>query len=512
MDEEPVLGHFYATPIEVATFKAARGVKLSKNFIQKSAPLQSELDQILNHRKKPNLKEYAKKLMEISDAIDEAKLGEGEWTNDKRDELKAKLTKLLVSFNPKHREVREEGEQSNGDELSLENCVRCLGHVYKENPVSITSKGNGYESIYILGNERETSYGMIWKNGDESKVEKIIVIGATKAEIFTNEFDGRKIEIRKFRYDDRFQVIALDLPKDADRRGIDRILQKRMVDIERELWNNPEESKRMPFLALTGSKKKQENLVKKLPGASSLMIEREESMGDKYSEGAPGVFYQGSVISRGQDVDQFNLLFVNDCNFAQPFWNVANKEIADKIIADETINSVLRISPTLGRDTRTLKIIVMSERDAHKIEKCLPDPVVMTDEASRIAAIIKKLGVCGISERITDGKKTHREITKIGIDFELGKAKFMEMKSSTDAIVEDDMVKATKEKIMQFMRSQYNKRNRSVTTTAIRKAISGSCKYEMLKAALRELYHEKTLEMTKSGQANKWSIPQRKAS
>jgi hypothetical protein len=70
LDEEPVLSHFYATSIEVATIKTRMGDNASKNFITKSKELQFELDQILNHRKKPNLKEYAEKIQEISKIID----------------------------------------------------------------------------------------------------------------------------------------------------------------------------------------------------------------------------------------------------------------------------------------------------------------------------------------------------------------------------------------------------------------------------------------------------------
>jgi hypothetical protein len=59
LDEEPVLSHFYATSIKIASNQKSMGVDGYKNYIKKSNGLQSDLDQILNHRKKPALKEYA---------------------------------------------------------------------------------------------------------------------------------------------------------------------------------------------------------------------------------------------------------------------------------------------------------------------------------------------------------------------------------------------------------------------------------------------------------------------
>ena len=145
-----------------------------------------------------------KKIQEISKIID---LGIDDGLTE--EELRDKLWKLLISFEPKHREVRENGDQSIGDELSLESCVRCLGHLYKENPVCIVNKSGGYRSIYILGDERLTSYAMNWMD----KTEKVIIIGATKAEIFAKEFNGRELVVENFRYDDRFLLIGVDQKK-----------------------------------------------------------------------------------------------------------------------------------------------------------------------------------------------------------------------------------------------------------------------------------------------------------
>ena len=499
LDEEPVLAHFYPTSIEVATIKNKRGDHASKNFIAKSKKLQFELDQILNHRKKPNLKEYAVKIQEISNIIDQG-------INERWDEetLKEKITECLEDFTPTHREVREEGEQqSNGDELSLENCVRCLGHLFKESPVSVVNKTGGYRSIYILGDERTTNYAMDWMD----HTEKVIIIGATKASIFAKEFGGRRLEIKDFRYNERFLVLAIEKSNPMDGRGNSQAQLAKIVEIEKEIWKNTETSERMPFMILTGSKKEQENTAKKLPGASKLMNEREDGMRDEYIAGKPGIFYQNSVISRGLDVDQYNLMFVNGCNFAQPFWNVADKGIAAAIIADETTNSVLRISSTLRRDIETLKVIVMKKNDVHKVEKYLSNIVVMNDDAQRIAAILKKLVVSGLT--IREGRST-RKVTNWGINFKEGNAKFIEMRSSTDEIVDDEMTRSVMGKIVKYVKAQNRKKIKSVTTKAIRNHLGSKCSYELLKSALERITYSKLLEMEEVGRTHKWSVARKK--
>ena len=56
--------------------------------------------------------------------------------------------------------------------------------------------------------------------------------------------------------------------------------------------------------------------------------EREAALHWEYISGKPVVFFQNSVISRGLDVDQYNVLMVYDANFAQPFWTIADPAVA----------------------------------------------------------------------------------------------------------------------------------------------------------------------------------------
>ena len=86
------------------------------------------------------------------------------------------------------------------------------------------------------------------------------------------------------------------------------------------------------------------------------------------------MFYQNSTISRGLDVDQYNVLLVHDADFAQPYWSAAiesgedgARDILESIIMDETTNSVLRISPVKGGNENRPKIVIVPRVDLQKI-------------------------------------------------------------------------------------------------------------------------------------------------
>jgi hypothetical protein len=493
IDEEPTLNHFYATSLEVATIKTRAGESASKNFLAKSAQIQKELDQILNHRKKPALKEYAQKIQDISKIIDNG-IDEGLSVGDIADEIEDSL----IQFAPKHREVRDEGEHEEGEDLGIETCVRCIGNLYKENPINVISKPGGYQSIYILGDERKPAFAMDWLQ----KTEKIIIIGATKAELFANEFGGREIIIPDFIYDDRFTLIGVEKKKIGDNRGARNAQKKKVMDIAKAVWRNSESNSRTPFLMLTGSKREQEIAASMLNGAATVRSERENGMEWEMSSGKPVVIFQNSIISRGLDVDQFNLMFVYGCNFAQPFWSVADEGIAAAIISDETTNSVLRISSTLRSDEKTMKLVIMQKDDLKKV-KYLSNIRVLSEEADNVAKIIRKLGVGGKIEK--DGRKGVK-VTSSGIKNAEGKEKIIELISESADIVDDEELESVMARIVGFMREQKMRRVTSSNSSAIRRGISKRVDTNIVTSAMQKLYALGILKMESHGREKKWSL------
>ena len=495
LDEEPTLSHFYAGSIEIARIKNTRGDVSNKNYISKSAELQNDLDRIIKHRKKPAFKEYALKMREIEQIIES-----GSVSGEDIDTISAKIYNAIIDFEPRHIEVRsgDEDGKKDGEELNFNQCVKCLGNIYRENPVRIINRGGGHRSIFILGDERQTCYDMDWME----EAEKIIVIGATRGAIFVKEFEGRRVEVGKFRYDNRFVVIGVEA--DGILRGNHSEQQKLVIRTAAKLWGGAESEERMPFLVLTGSKREQSNAAAAIKGASRLNKEREGGMKAKYLAGEPAIFYQNSVISRGLDVDQYNLMFVHGCNFAEPFWSVADKGIAAAIVADETTNSVLRISPTLRNDIETMKVVVMPADDMHKVEKYLSNTQLMIIEPEKLALMIKSLNVGGTVKR--DGCDRMVK-TKTGVHFETGKEKLIELRDTVDDIVDDAETLTWVEKIMSFVREKCRRRGVYVTSRKIMEGISpGNTNDPHIRPAFQYISYHKMLDEQKVKNFRKWGI------
>jgi len=495
LDEEPTLSHFYATSIEIASVRNRPGKNRSDNFILQSDKLQHELKMILKEGKKRNLKEYAEIINKLSEMIVSL-----EENNNNIDNLEIEMEGLLKTFEPKHREVREEGNQSEGDDLSLETCIRCLGHLYKECPISIVNKAGGYRSIYILGDERKTNYAMDWLKF----TEKVIIIGATKAELFAKEFGGRVIEIKDFRYNDRFMILGIEKDKgiESDSRGKKKAEKKKILEIINAIWENSEKNKRNSLLVLTGSKREQRNVVERIQGATAIRNERENGMQWEMLSGKPLVMYQNSVISRGLDVDQINTMIVYGCDFAQPFWKVADPGIASAIISDETTNSVLRISSTLRNDEKTLKLVVMPESDVRKV-KYLSDKTKINEKADTVAKMIIKLGV---SSRIEKTGRLETKITSTGIESFRGKEKFYEIKSSVGDMVDDKEKESVMEQILKFMRDQRRCKKKMVNSSKILHELGKRCSKNLVISAMQELYAMGEIRMETHGMEKKWSL------
>jgi hypothetical protein len=494
IDEDPVMDHFYPNSIEIASMKTRTGDTANKNFLAKSAKLQMELKKILVDGKKPMLREYALMVRKLSSIIDKG-IEAGKNVFEIADDIDTEL----LNFNPKHREVREEGELEEGEEISLEKCVRCLGHLYKENPVSIVQRPGGYSSIYLLGDERKPVYDLEWM----SETEKIIIIGATKAELFSKEFGGRELEVKDFRYDDRFVLIGIDQEMIGDQRGKKNAQKKKIIDIANGIWRNSEEVERRPFLVLTGSRKEQEKVAGQIRGAAMARSEREEGMDWEYISGKPVTFYQNSIISRGLDVDQYNLLLIYGSDFAQPFWSEADQGIADAIISDETTNSALRISSTLRKDNHTLKVVLIPKHDLGKV-RYLHNVKIISEDAKKVAAILRELRVTGL---ITKSEVKGSICREIGTNFESGNNKLLELLEDVDDISDSDELEMAEAIILDFMKRQKSYYKRVVfNTTKLIEGASAIKNVNVVRNALKELYRLGLIRLVKRGKENMWSL------
>lgn len=501
LDEEPVLSYFYPPSIEIAMMKNKVGVSKNTNMISSSTQLSFEIDQILHHKKNKKMKPYAELLTTISNMIDitieESAKG---WQNSKdaNEILEYCLTETLLKFAPTD-EILDNGTMwEEGNELTLETCIKCLGKIYKETPVTITNRGNGYKSVYILGDERDAVYNLEWME----ETEKVIIIGATKAELFCKQFGGRELRIEKFRYDERFLVVGVDEPDKSLPGNKLRVAQKnKIIDTAKEYWKNTETKTRSPFMILTGSKQEQEKVSNMIQGAIKISKEREQGMEWGWTQGAPAIIYQNSVISRGLDVDQYNLMMVYGCNFSQPFWHVADPGIESAIISDETTNSVLRISSTLRVDEKTLKIILMRKDDVHKV-KFLSNIKITTQDARVIARTLETMNITG---KVGIIHKKGIEIKSTGVDFKAGKCRFSELISGREDTFDAKECESVMSRIRALIVENEKTGSKTTGTNKIIEEVKTRSGQHMIRHALQELYSIGWLTFYQKGTRTFWS-------
>lgn len=380
LDEDTTVSHFYTKPIELTSITRTRGETSVINNIEK---IMDDINNAIENNKK-GLVDYAKKLKEMSDIINES---EGFNIIDTEE----KLTNAITDWKPRSRYLRDSMDQSNQDDdtATFEDCVRTMGNLYR--PAVITSMAGraGKRTIFMLGDARTPTEYMDWmKKVPEGG--KIVIIGNTIAENFAaNAEKVYKIpcdvlEIEGFKYADDFIIITLEHDK--------------MVQAIKEVRGKINATEWHPAMVLTGSKANQSWAIEQIGwGTMRSTKEREIEQKRNFRSGAINVFYQNSVMSRGIDIDDYNLLFAFNTDFAEPFWSVADQSMADAIMIDETTNSVLRISPT-ERRAGGAKVIVMDKDDRWKVP-CIPmrNTLEVPDDidGKTVARALIKAGVPG---------------------------------------------------------------------------------------------------------------------
>lgn len=477
LDEDPTLQTFYPPSIELATIRKTRGDQRIKNGL---VQLDNDLTDIIENKKRKKLLPYAMIIKSMSDIIEQ-------FGQEGADEVGKRLDLLLSNWIPTSVHVREEGEME-GD-ISLEACVRCLSNLYDECPVSVQSDGRGGDKIFLLGDERTPVFSMDWME----KADKVIIIGATKAEMFAKEFGGHVMEITKFGYKDRYTVLLLN----EQGRGSRNKEKKDLLRIASTMWKDAETDSRMPFMILTGSQRSQQSVVGSIGGSIGVKSEKETGLKWGFSVGAPVVFYQNSVISRGLDVDQYNLMIIYDCNFAQPFWSVADPTIRDMIVSDETTNSALRMSPTLRRDNGNMKVIVMREKDFWKVKYLEGREKYITSDVTAIGRALKKMWVGG---KVNIDEKGI-SIIGTGIKESRGTRLLEEVLENPEDYPDEVDIKMTKNMILKHMRKQKRARHLVCTTSEITEAIQKRwvINRRVVAAAVRDLYGAGIIKLVKTG-------------
>jgi len=435
IDEDPALQLFYSPSICVAEIKQVKGEGHYKNNLKN---LDIEMKEIIRNGKDKAKIEYAKKILDIFQAI------ENHGKKSVEDVAEA-INGVLARWEPPRKHISE--AWMNDEEVSFGGLVRCLGHLYKKVPVAIISGWGGYDKVFLIGDASKPIFDIDWV----ATAEKVIVIGATLAEMFVREFGGRVWEIPEFRYTDRFIVIKVYSP-DRDSRGRHNKQKKMILNIVKVLAAE-DGRKRYPVLVLTGSKVVQKHAGDVIGKAYLSTNDGEEDQDWNYAGGHPTIAYQKSAMARGIDIKPYNVIAAYDTNYALPYWRIANPDIADRMISDETTNAVLRISPTLKNDKEMAKVILIPEDDAWKIQYLKGREIDTTIKEKIIGRIIRDLGIPGIMELQENGGT---KPIKYGLNYIGAKERMDELFKTTSDVFTEKEIDTAAEIIQKTIGTQKN--------------------------------------------------------
>jgi len=171
---------------------------------------------------------------------------------------------------------------------------------------------------------------------------------------------------------------------------------------------NRADKTRAPFMIITSSMKKQVQLWESIPSDEASMCRKEpiERTYQRYRIGMGAIIYQNSTISRGIDVPWYDIIFVDSCNFAQPYWSAAEVYLVEEI---NRMRSLLRpIEQLSPEERRVLGIPTPVSTDNNQSTEPAPPLVLTSDELSALA---------GKSEHIRMNlrliEEEHKEVMRI---------------------------------------------------------------------------------------------------
>ncbi len=444
IDEDTAMDHFYPQSIEIAKITRAHG----KMHI--TSPLEDDVItrkiKEIDGMKKSKLKEYANKIMEIKNIIADLDGSAEKGTDD----LISRIDQCLKDWVPPEINIENEEYGKNNEEIRFGDVVKCMMRPCTELRMS-TSNTRGSTHVYLLADEKHATMNMGWYE----KAEKVLLIGAAKAEMFTNEMSGNIIEIPTFKFRDNFALVVVGLDKGDEEKGKKSKLKAKLIEIAKLVSGGADANTMRPMMVWTGSKDEQHAVSLRIGGGTfRSTTEGEEAQKRIHASGWIEVSYQNSKISRGLDVDQQNLMVAVGTDFAQPYWSAIDQDIARKLTIDETTNSVLRISPTDKSGAERGKMILIPEGEEWKVP-CLQERIIKTDASAKgIARMIINMGIAGESNIDEDEtiKMVRRGITMDGL-YEKVHAKLM----IADDYVDDDIVESAEAMTLNLLKENKKK-------------------------------------------------------
>ncbi|MCD6130819.1 MAG: hypothetical protein J7J61_01760 [Candidatus Hydrothermae bacterium] len=289
----------------------------------------------------------------------------------------------------------------------------------------IRSENNRRKKLYLVGDQ---SKPIRYENVTAHK--KVVVIGGIEGERFCKwlESKGAKVayyEVTSFPYRENFIIFPINASqkrKSEEEKKDEPEWRKRqrrrenLAKVVKELRR-----KNIPVIVWTGTKEKQNVIADKLGDYAKRI--REWSVREiKRNLHLILVAYANSRIARAVDVPFIDVCAIWDADFVSPYWHAVaedakaadDKELKsfaevmyEEIIAEETTNMVLRISPVREYNENMPKIVLIPTDELHKI-RWIEDRAVegyMNMSLDAIIDWIDKLAVRRLKEEEIDQKK-----------------------------------------------------------------------------------------------------------
>jgi len=214
-----------------------------------------------------------------------------------------------------------------------------------------------------------------------------ILIGSTRAEMFAKKVYGsyEKLTTDTIPYINNFVIFAVAM-KEKDAKGRERLSKEKTKAVLRRIAarfyrNN------IPVIMVTGSEEQQERCAARMRDHKVLVHpvknENVDQMIDVLLSDAVAIIYANSTISRGVDLDFYDVEIMYNVDFSTPYWSamveywksqkgqkVDGREgdpaedkatwyegVREKIISDEMFNLLFRIAPVKGRKEYQPKIV-----------------------------------------------------------------------------------------------------------------------------------------------------------
>ena len=532
-DEDPTLAHFYPPSAELFRFKKARNEYKIDNSLGKAFDRASPIRTAISEKDRPREEDTAllwaiDTLGGINESINitmSSKSDPEQCYEQMANELASRECNFSLDIKEKAlRKLDDYHIPDPNSENDIKKLIAAILDTYQKKPLHlISSGGSGYSSVYLIGDASTPVIDMGWTDTAKAPGHKILIIGNTLAELFGKSLgDAVVLEIQEFKYRKNYVVVAIDSGDEDAYRGDVKNQRLKIRKIMKAVADDPDSKTRRPIMALVGSKEHQERLMRSLGGIAHASQEEGE-MGQQWNHrgGYVNIFYQNSVVSRGLDVPQYNVICVHDTDFIQPYWAAARDAgdenagaMLNSIMMDETTNSVLRISPIMAGNELQPKIVIITRADLWKV-RYLDEQVVggqqggRTPDISCIAKVIAENNLTGTAQLVNGGISIDSTLSRPGWEEAVKGGKLAEFfKIELDRVkakskFADEEIADAKNRILEVLKKAASGKGLSIQDMKDRGL---KCKNELLRPALRMLHYQGKIKIISGKRKIKWAI------